>query len=259
MRSTAEKTSAQAYRDAVWASTLLTPEQRIVALCYADHAYGKDCAWVAQRRLMARTGIRSTVTATHAVESLVAAGWLERLGAPDGHRQRVVYRFGVPDEAGATASPTQTRPRDAHGRYVAQTAPSSGAVVSTVDRTTRGPKPHHAMDTDRTTPWSEPHHPVEQTAPLGGDDSRTYDSQREYVRENPPAGAAAPSAAPPGEQINGADARAAARAIASQYPAANTSHWKAGTAPQGDPNPRYDPAATAAQLAADEHTDGTAQ
>ena len=121
------KTPAQRYRDAVWESTRLTPVQRIVALCYGEHAYGGDTAWVAQRRLLARTGIRSFVTATAVVVSLVKAGWLEPLGSHAQHKQRAVYRLTIPDES-AEGEPTGQR-RGADGRFTkAATAPVSGAV-----------------------------------------------------------------------------------------------------------------------------------
>jgi hypothetical protein len=87
---------ARVYGDAIWDSEHLTAVQRIVALCYADHARGGDTAWVSTSRLMSRTGIPSRATACATVAALVAAGWLQKVGPHPAHRQRIVYQLTVP-------------------------------------------------------------------------------------------------------------------------------------------------------------------
>lgn len=184
----AEKTPVQRFRDAVWLSICLSPEQRIVALCYAKYTKGaSDRSWVAQRQLMRETGIRSSVTATRTVDSLVTAGWLKPLGAPPGHQQRRLYQLAVPDEESPA---TTVRPRGSGGRFAGkETAPPDGAVASTVDRTIHGGEPHHDVVQNRTTYGAEPHHPVVQTAPLSGAESLTDESGNESVREGQSAAA----------------------------------------------------------------------
>ncbi|WP_194521991.1 hypothetical protein [Cellulosimicrobium sp. JZ28] len=64
-----------AWRDAVWTSTLSATD-KLVALSYADHAStGPLRVWVASERLQARTSLGRTAT-TAAVRRLRDAGWL---------------------------------------------------------------------------------------------------------------------------------------------------------------------------------------
>ncbi len=158
-----EPTPAQAYSDAVWESTRLTPNQRLAALCFANHARG-DTAWVVTARLMARTGIRSRSTACSVVKALVAAGWLTRLGAHPGHSQRVVYRLTVPDEAQVPEPDKPARTRGHNGRYSsAETGPQHEPVQAMDRSTTRtrtGPQHGH-----------EPVHAMDETGPPRGTDS----------------------------------------------------------------------------------------
>lgn len=258
---------ARRYRDKVWESTRLTPIQRLVALCYAEHAYGSDTAWVAQRRLMDRTGIRSFSTATSVVGSLVEAGWLDQVGPQARHRQRVVYRLTVPDET--VERPTSGQARDAHGRYAKHgTAPVSGADEPSMpddeplqsveqNRSSHGEQPLHQRWPNRSTNGGKPLHQRKQTAPVAGDESvlSPDDSLQESGRDGASAADAATLRAArlagTDEELDGpamdADtARALARAIAGRVPPANVSHWKVGTAPVGEPNPLYDPLAAAA-------------
>jgi hypothetical protein len=87
---------ATAYRDAVWDDAALSVVQKMVALCYANHAQGGDLAWVTYVRLMQQTGIRSKETAAAAIKALVAVGWLRPVGAVPGHRQIILYRLEIP-------------------------------------------------------------------------------------------------------------------------------------------------------------------
>lgn len=73
----------------------------------------------------------------------------------------------------------------------------------------------------------------------------------DYVLNSPRP--AAPRSAPSEEEapagtLTAEQARAEARAIASRYGRAKTSHWTEGTAPVGEPNPLYDPAIAAQAL-----------
>jgi hypothetical protein len=90
-------THAQLYRDAVWDSDL-GAQQKVVALCYANHARGTDTAWVGYRRLARQTGIRSHESIALALSRLVAAGWLEPPAGPRVARRKVLYRLTIPDE-----------------------------------------------------------------------------------------------------------------------------------------------------------------
>lgn len=171
-------TPAQVYADAVWRSERLTPQQRLVALCYANHARG-DTAWVVTSRLMAHTGIRSRGTACGAVKALVTAGWLTAAGAHPSHSQRVVYRLTVPDET-ATPEPVRTtRTRGDGGRYATKTGPAGGPVQQ-ADR---------SMDGTRTGPshGHEPVHPMAATGPADGPDS-LYDSLYDSPHDSPRGG-----------------------------------------------------------------------
>ena len=181
-------TFAQQYRDAVWCSDL-RPEHRIVALCYADHdRQGVGTAWVTTTRLMQRTGIRSRTTATRAVASLVAGGWLVKAGPLERHPQIVVYRFAIPATATATGEPTPARARSADGRFTpADQSPAE--PVQHVDRSAEGNRsstwtgtgpadgpvaegePVQQMDRHRSTSWTG-------TGPRRGPDSQK-DSQKD--------------------------------------------------------------------------------
>lgn len=72
---TSARRHVNAWRDAVWTSTLSATD-KLVALAYADHAStGPLRVWVAAERLRARTSLGRTA-ATAAVRRLRDAGWL---------------------------------------------------------------------------------------------------------------------------------------------------------------------------------------
>jgi len=87
---------ATSYRDAVWDDGSLSTGQKMVALCYANHAQGGDLAWLTYPRLMAQTSIRSKETVSTAIKALVAGGWLRPVGTVPGHRQIILYRLEIP-------------------------------------------------------------------------------------------------------------------------------------------------------------------
>ncbi|WP_163185900.1 hypothetical protein [Cellulosimicrobium sp. SL-1] len=72
---TSARRHVNAWRDAVWTSTLSATD-KLVALAYADHAStGPLRVWVAAERLQARTSLGRTATMA-AVRRLRDAGWL---------------------------------------------------------------------------------------------------------------------------------------------------------------------------------------
>ncbi|MGW9416305.1 DUF2637 domain-containing protein [Cellulosimicrobium funkei] len=72
---TSARRHVNAWRDAVWTSTL-SATNKLVALAYADHAStGPLRVWVAAERLQARTSLGRTAT-TAALRRLRDAGWL---------------------------------------------------------------------------------------------------------------------------------------------------------------------------------------
>lgn len=169
-------TPAQIYRDAIWESTLLTPEQRIVALCYANHARGGERAWVSIGRLMEQTGIRSRSTACAKVADLIAAGWLAPIGPHPEHRQRIVYRLAIPDES-TTQQPAPKRARREDGRYTSktETGPRMGPVQH-VDRSMYGEETGPRMEPEPVHVWS-------RTGPARGLDS--LDSPDDSLNDSP--------------------------------------------------------------------------
>lgn len=90
------------YAEAVWECASLRPNEKLVALTYADHAGnpekpGNDVAWVVWRRLSERTGIRSKTSLSRAVRGLEAAGWLV---LAEGRKQHYSprYRLVIPKQ-----------------------------------------------------------------------------------------------------------------------------------------------------------------
>lgn len=90
------------YAEAVWECASLRPNEKLVALTYADHAGdpgkpGNDVAWVVWRRLSERTGIRSKTSLSRAVRALEAAGWMVLV---EGKKQHYSprYRLVIPDQ-----------------------------------------------------------------------------------------------------------------------------------------------------------------
>lgn len=77
---------ADSYRSAIWDSESLKPNERLVALVYADHARDGDVAWVTWDRLSQRTGIRSKTALSNATKGLVEAGWLKCVEKRRQHR-----------------------------------------------------------------------------------------------------------------------------------------------------------------------------
>jgi len=89
------------YAAAVWDCEALRPNEKLVALVYADHAGdpenpGNDVAWVVWRRLSGRTGIRSKTALSNALKGLQAAGWLVLI---EGRKQHYSprYRLVIPE------------------------------------------------------------------------------------------------------------------------------------------------------------------
>lgn len=83
----------EVWAKAVWKSDL-TPTQRLVALCFADHARDRDTAWVSSERLQERTALARTAS-NGSVRALVGFGWLLPLTEPrQGHTPH--YRLVLP-------------------------------------------------------------------------------------------------------------------------------------------------------------------
>ncbi|WP_432836160.1 helix-turn-helix domain-containing protein [Dactylosporangium sp. CA-092794] len=122
-------THAQKYRDAVWDSTELTSTQKIVALCFANHAKGTDKAWVSYSRIAQQTGIRSPTTISHTLAQLETLGWLAPVG-PKVQRRKVYYRLTTPDAptpvSGAGAAPETGAAEDT-------SAPAETSICSSAD------------------------------------------------------------------------------------------------------------------------------
>jgi Helix-turn-helix domain len=78
-----------AWRNAIFASTLLSRE-RLVALAWEQFMNGKSgCAWPSKSTLALATGL-STRTVQSALHGLVRAGWLE-IAAPESQHRPVMY------------------------------------------------------------------------------------------------------------------------------------------------------------------------
>lgn len=97
------------WKAAVWESDL-KPLERLVALCYADHARNRDTAWVTHDRLSQLTGL-SRSAAVVALRGLVDSRWLvvERRAAQ--HRS-TLYRLTIPigqQSASRTAEESASR------------------------------------------------------------------------------------------------------------------------------------------------------
>jgi hypothetical protein len=89
------------YADAVWETEALRPNEKLVALVYADHAGDKekpdnDIAWVTWPRLSQWTGIRSKDGINRALRGLEAAGWLVEIEKRRQHRS-ARYRLVIPE------------------------------------------------------------------------------------------------------------------------------------------------------------------
>lgn len=125
-------THAQVFTDAVWNAEDLTAHQKIVALCYADHARKADRASVVYSRLRKLTGIGSNATLEKAIKHLVESGWLENVGSVVGHSQRVMYRLIIPTVTHAVSVSSPETATDA-------------VVVNAVNRDTSSPKPRHML------------------------------------------------------------------------------------------------------------------
>ncbi|WP_436759285.1 helix-turn-helix domain-containing protein [Streptosporangium sp. V21-05] len=188
-------TPGQLYTDAVWESKRLGPNERLVCLCYADHAHDAgrpvDRAWVTTARLMERTGM-SKGAVILARNGAIDKGWLVDIGARPGHKQIRVYRLQAPDESAASSSSTTGRGRDGKGRFITKPvhevdwsggAPESArgadmdatSQVDGADGQTGPPEvPVHAVDTNRSMTWTG-------TGPRRGPDSLT-----EVLPDSPP-------------------------------------------------------------------------
>lgn len=103
----------------VWDSDQLKPLERLVALCFADHAREHDWAFVTYPRLMACTGL-SRDSAVRAVKGLRDKGWLE---VKEASRQQRATRYWLRCPAQPSASQTAAQAQGS----VSQTAePLSG-------------------------------------------------------------------------------------------------------------------------------------
>ncbi|WBQ02998.1 hypothetical protein [Kribbella sp. CA-293567] len=79
------------YAEAVWGSDSLRPNEKLVALTYAEYAGDetkpdKDDAWVTWAELSLRTGLRSKDAINRALRGLEAAGWLIQLTKARQHK-----------------------------------------------------------------------------------------------------------------------------------------------------------------------------
>lgn len=157
-------TPAQLYEDALWESRQLEPNELLVCLCHAKHAYENgqpvDHAWVTTDRLVARTKL-SKGAVIKARKGAIAKGWLVDIGPRPGHSQIRMYRLAVPGRE--VSVPSDPRARNAKGRFVKQTGPRM-EPVHVVDRSPIEPQvrdspaqtgpqmePVHNMDGNRST------------------------------------------------------------------------------------------------------------
>lgn len=138
------------YAEAVWECESLRPNEKLVALTYADHAGdpenpGNDVAWVVWRRLSVRTGIRSKSTLSRVLRALEAAGWLVLV---EGRKQHYSprYRLVIPEKPEVRDSYTwegdpeppevrepDNRPVDNHAPEVQESNNWEPPEVATVD------------------------------------------------------------------------------------------------------------------------------
>lgn len=170
-------THAQRYRDAVWETDQLTTVEKLVALAYADHCRnGTDTAWVAQRRLMQRCGIRSERTVVRVRAQLVEKGWLQQAGPSTRHRQATLYRL-TPAETDALSTPVsaeqpvysvhRSKRQPVHSRRKPMHFATETDVLSTPDRCTSDTPPSRGGPSVRPSPADAGAAPDGAPAPPG--------------------------------------------------------------------------------------------
>lgn len=153
-------TPAQLYEDALWESKTLDPNELLVCLCHAKHAYeaGRptDFSWVVTTRLMERTKL-SKGAALRARSGAVTKGWLTDIGPRRGHTQIRNYRLTIPREVGVPEPDDTARSRNKKGRFT-KTGPPVEPVHET-DRSTA--EPQVRVSSVETGPQMEPVHDME--------------------------------------------------------------------------------------------------
>ncbi len=153
-------TPAQLYEDALWDSTSLEPNELLVCLCHAKHAYegGRptDFSWVVTTRLMERTKL-SKGAALRARAGAVAKGWLTDIGPRKGHTQISNYRLTIPREVVVPEPEDSARSRNRKGRFT-KTGPP-GEPVHVLDRFVIEKQVNASAD--ETGPQMEPVHDME--------------------------------------------------------------------------------------------------
>ena len=84
------------YREAIWKPNALRPNEKLVALAYAEYAGQEDVSWVTWTTLSDMTGMRSKVTLSAATKGLVDAGWMTMIEPARQHRSPR-YKLTIPD------------------------------------------------------------------------------------------------------------------------------------------------------------------
>jgi hypothetical protein len=232
-------TPAQRFRDNVWDAgpEQLSTAEAMVLLAYADHCRdGGDTAWVAQERLLQRCKLRSKGTPAVLLARLVQMGWLELLDpARWRNKKSPVYRLLPDHPRGIAPSHGEVKKRTPPPRPTGQTAPSA-----------QPDRPVNSAQSPRQVAPTAPSHganrPVNRTPPSG--ESPSSDSPRvdaaAMLRTATPPEPQNPDAAG-GPLMSAEEAKAQLRALGIGRRRAETSHWKVGTAPVGEPNPLFDP------------------
>jgi hypothetical protein len=156
-------THAMKFRDAVWDApcTTLSTVERLVLLCYADHAYnGSDSAWVIYRRLMDRCGIRSMSTVTRVLASLRAKGWLKMVNPSRCKTSSAHYQLGIPEVAapmsGASSATGVAPMSEGVAPIIDGSAPMSGAICTDGGHLPSGEESLKTLPADATPPDSVP-------------------------------------------------------------------------------------------------------
>jgi hypothetical protein len=144
----------------VWASSL-RPNQRLVALAYADHAADQDHAWVTYPRLMERTGL-SRDAVSRALEGLRVAGWLA-VKEPARQQRSARYWLRVP------AQPSVSRTADDAQEFASRTPESTVPVDNFAGRPSPGPlaessSPSPELSSPGDGPDLSSHHSTHQSS-----------------------------------------------------------------------------------------------
>lgn len=142
-----------AFARQVWATDQLRANEKLVALCFADHAGDQDVAWVTYPRLMQRTGLKSRDAVSRALSGLVEKGWLQL--AERAHQWRSTrYRLVVPQESGTptAAGGQQSGSRTPDGGQESASATADESQQSASASQQSASASSAVAEPDRTTP-----------------------------------------------------------------------------------------------------------